>query len=70
MQPLVLQQLCLHLSFVPGTLILDTSTVRALLLDTSTRPRVRSVCVTFESFLHRMYMFYHLSLHDMFLVHA
>jgi hypothetical protein len=34
--------MCLHFSFVPGTLTLDMCTIRALVLDTST---VRAHCV-------------------------
>jgi hypothetical protein len=69
-QPLVLQQLCLHLNFVPGTLVLDTSTVRALILDTSTVRAycVRSVRAATESFLRHKYMFFHPSLHNMFFI--
>jgi hypothetical protein len=71
-QPLVPQQLCLHLRFIPGTLVLDTTTVRALALDTSTvcAHCVRSARAADESFLRYRYMFIHPSLHDMFLVHA
>jgi hypothetical protein len=50
--------LCLHLSFVPGTLVLDTSTITSL--DTST---VRAHCIfvvlaAAECFLRHKYMFF------------
>jgi hypothetical protein len=48
--PLLLQQLCLHPSFVPGTLIVDTSTVRSHC--------VRSIPDAPECFLHQRCMFF------------